>query len=127
MPGDMSEFAFLKSARDIDLDETVFEVLDRFGYLHGWFIGNAATAIRYVKFYDAKAADVILGTTEPKLTLPIPGTSGGTGAAANFISKKGIVFRNGISVVAVTGVADSDTTGAGSNEVVANLFFSDQS
>lgn len=111
----------LQTARDIDLDETPFAVSNTPGWLHGWFIGNAAAAIRYVKFYDALAADVVLGTTEPKLTFLIP--AGATGAAANFISEKGTRFSTAISAVAVTGVADSDTTGAGANEVVANIFF----
>jgi hypothetical protein len=124
---DFTEYSERKTARDIDLDDTVFAISDEPGELHGWYIGNAADAIRYVKIFDEKAADVVLGTTTPKLTLLIPGTTGETGAAANFIERKGIHFANGISAVAVTGVADADTTGAGENEVVANFIYSDQS
>jgi hypothetical protein len=104
--------------RSIDLDETEEEAKATAGQVFGWYIYNANAAARYVKFYNATAANVTVGTTTPVLTLPIPPTSG-----ANVFSDVGIAFSTAITVAATTGVADTDTGAPGANEVIINLFY----
>lgn len=110
--------------RSIDLDETEEEVVGKPAYLAGALIQNLhATDNRFVRFYDAAAADVTVGTTTPYLgairvaageTLQIDFRDAGG---------RGTPFPTAISVAATTGVADSDTGAPGANEVLATVFF----
>jgi hypothetical protein len=104
--------------RSIDLDESEEEVKASVGSVYGWFIFNAAASTRYVKFYNATAASVVVGTTAPVLTIPIP-----AGAGANIAMPHGLAFSTAITVAATTGVADNDTGAPGANEVIINLWY----
>lgn len=104
--------------RSIDLDETEEDVKTSAGQLYGWYIYNAASSVRYVKLYNATAANVTVGTTTPVMTIPIPATSG-----ANVEFTNGIPFSTAITAAATTGVADSDTGAPGANEVIVNLLY----
>jgi hypothetical protein len=108
--------------RSLDLDETEEEVKGTAGQVYGWFIANLATSTRFVKFYNDTAANVIVGTTAPVLTFPIPGNSTDD-IAANALGEHGITFSAAITVAATTGIADNDTGAPGANEVVVNLFY----
>lgn len=108
--------------RSIDLDETEEEVKASAGQVYGWFIANTATSTRFVKFYNATAANVTVGTTTPVLTLPIPGNSSDD-VAAHLLGAHGITFDTAITVAATTGVADNDTGAPGANEVIINVFY----
>ena len=105
--------------RSVDLDETEEEIKASAGQVFGWYIFNGASSTRYVKFYNATAASVTVGTTTPVLTIPVP-----AGAAANVFSEIGIAFSTAISAAATTGVADADTGAPGANEVIVNVFYS---
>ena len=80
------------------------------GYVvKGWNIINTAnTTDVYVKFYNNVASSVTLGTTTPVLTLHVP-ANGSVFLEAN---KNNDIrnFDTGMSVVCVTGLADSSTT-----------------
>lgn len=104
--------------RSLDLDETEEDVKTAAGKLYGWYIFNAAASTRYVKFYNATAASVTVGSTTPVLTVPIP-----AGSAANVEYTNGIPFSTAICVAATTGVADSDTGAPAANDVVVNIFY----
>jgi hypothetical protein len=104
--------------RSLDLDETEEDVKTSEGKLYGYYIFNAATSVRYVKFYNATAANVTVGTTTPVMTVPVP-----AGSAANLIGSVGIQFSTAICVAATTGVADSDTGAPAANEVVVNIWY----
>lgn len=108
--------------RSIDLDETEEEAKATAGCVYGYYIANLATSTRFVKFYNATAANVTVGTTTPVLTLPIPGNSTDD-VGANMLGGVGITFDTAITVAATTGVADNDTGAPGANEVVINLFY----
>jgi hypothetical protein len=108
--------------RSIDLDETEEEVKATAGQVYGWFIANLATSTRFVRFYNDTAANVIVGTTAPAMTLPIPGNSSDD-VAANALGGHGITFGTAICVAATTGVADNDTGAPGANEVVINVLY----
>lgn len=108
--------------RSIDLDESEEEAKATAGCVYGYYIANLATSTRFVKFYNATAANVTVGTTTPVLTLPIPGNSTDD-VGANMLGGVGITFDTAITVAATTGVADNDTGAPGANEVVINLFY----
>jgi hypothetical protein len=112
----------LDTFKSLDLDETEEQVKATAGQLYGWWIFNAATSIRYVKFYNDTAANVTVGTTTPLFTLPIPAAASG-GVAANALGSHGITFSAAITVAATTGLADNDTGAPGANEVVVMLFY----
>lgn len=111
-------FGGLSLFRTIDLDETEEDVKTSAGTLYGYFIFNAAATTRYVKFYNATAANVTVGTTTPVMTIPIP-----AGAAANVEFSNGIGFSTAICIAATTGVADADTGAPAANDVVMNVFY----
>jgi hypothetical protein len=87
--------------------------------VYGYYLANLhASAWRYVKFYDADADDVTVGSTTPLLTVPVP-----PGSAANLAIPQGIAFANAITLAATTGAADADSGAPGANEVVANVLY----
>lgn len=110
--------------RSIDLDESEEEVKATAGTLYGGIVMNLATSLRYLKFYNATAANVTVGTTTPVLTIPIPLAA--SSDASGFvlpIPSQGVAFSTAICVAATTGLADNDTGAPGANEVVVNLFY----
>lgn len=105
--------------RSIDLDETEEAVKASAGQVFGYYIYNAnASNARFVKFYNATVATVVVGTTTPVLTIPIPPAS-----AANVSFPHGIAFDTAITVAATTAVADADTGAPSANDVVVNIFY----
>lgn len=108
----------LSIGKVLDSDETEDDIKTAAGTLYGWWIFNSAASTRYVKFYNATAASVTVGTTTPVLTLPVP-----AGAAANLLSPIGIAFSTAISVATTTGLADNDTGAPGANEVTVMAFY----
>lgn len=110
--------------RSLDLDETEEEVKATAGSVYGGWVTNTATATRWIKFYNATAANVTVGTTTPVLTFGIPGNSTDDIAAVLGVGgSNGLAFSTAITVAATTGVADADTGAPGANEVVVNLWF----
>ena len=84
---------------------------------------NLSNAVIYLKFYNAAAANVTVGTTTPVLTIPVatPGDTNGAGFTSEIT--RGLGFDTGITVAATTGIADSDTGAPEVNDVVLNLGF----
>lgn len=108
--------------RTLDLDETEEEVKASAGTVYGWYFFNNSTSIRYLKFYNATAASVSVGTTTPVMTFPIPAVSSG-GIAANMLGGVGIKFDTAITVAVTTGLADADTGAPSANDVILNLWY----
>lgn len=104
--------------RSIDLDETEEEIKSTAGNLYGYYVHNKSTSTIYLKFYNATAANVTVGTTTPVLTFPIP-----AGASANVGFAFPIGFSTAITAAATTGVADSDTGAPATNDVIINVFY----
>lgn len=108
--------------RSIDLDETEEEVKASAGTVYGIWFSNLATSTRFLKFYNATAASVTVGTTTPALTLALPGNA--TDDVSGVIAlAQGVKFSTAITVAATTGVADADTGAPGANEVLVNIFY----
>lgn len=104
--------------RTLDADETEEAVKAAAGQVFGWYLYNDGATEVYVKLYDASVATVVVGTTTPVMTIPVP-----PGSAANVVSPIGIAFATAITIAATTGVADNDTTAPAANQVVANIFY----
>lgn len=109
--------------RSLDLDETEEDVKTSAGQVYGMWVTNTATSTRFVKFYNATAANVTVGTTTPVITIGIPGNTSDD-VSGNFgPGGMGIAFGTAISVAATTGAADNDTGAPGANEVIVNIFY----
>lgn len=104
--------------KTLDLDETEEDVKTSAGNLYGFIITNVSAGTRYVKFYNATAASVTVGSTTPVMVVAVP-TGAGVSAAYPF----GIPFNTAICVAATTGVADADTGAPGANEVICTFFY----
>lgn len=101
--------------RSIDLDESEEEVKATEGVLFSIYASNTNAAARWLKLYNATAANTTVGTTVPVATFYLP-PSGASPVKVEF--DKGLYFSTGICAAATTGVADADTGAPGENEVV---------
>lgn len=100
----------LSEDRKVNLTSTKHEVKVGDGNLLGWNIINPNASAIYVKFYEDLIANVIVGTTTPKLTIMVP-ANGTVYVAPNCVQE---FFLDGIVMAATTGSADSDNTNPGS-------------
>lgn len=108
--------------RSLDLDETEEDVKTSAGCVYGMWVTNTATSTRWIKFYNATAASVTVGSTTPVITWGIPGNTSDD-VSAVFAGGNGIQFDTAISVAATTGVADADTGAPAANDVIINVFY----
>lgn len=106
--------------RSLDIDETEEDVKTSAGQLYFIHAMNMVATARYLKFYNATAANVTVGSTTPVLTFPIPANST-TGAGFTVSIPQGLAFGTAISVACTTGIADADTGAPGANDVIINL------
>lgn len=108
--------------KSLDLDETEEEVKATAGKVFWVHALNLTATKHYLKFYNATAASVTVGTTTPVLTFPIPtmGDTNGAGFTINF-GDAGIQFSTAICIAATTGFADNDTGAPAANAVIVNL------
>ena len=108
--------------KNIDVDESEDQIKGTAGQVYWIAAFNLATAVRYLKFYNATAASVTVGSTTPDLTFPIP-TQNASANGAGFVLSipNGIAFSTAITIAATTGVADDNSGAPGTNEVVVSI------
>jgi hypothetical protein len=109
--------------RSIDLDESEEQVKGSPGRVGGFSATNTRTdGPVYVKFYNATAANVTVGTTTPKITklIPTQGDSNGSGREENW-GIRGVEFDTAITVACTTGRADNDTGAPGAGECICHV------
>ena len=104
--------------RSIDIDESEEEVKASAGNVYGYYFANTNAAARYLKFYNATAASVSVGTTTPVMTLYMPPSSAGHVAFPYPIG-----FATAICVAATTGVADADTGAPSANDCLVMVYY----
>lgn len=109
--------------RSLDLDETEEEVSAAACTVYSVWVTNTSTGTRFVKFYNATAANTTVGTTTPLITIGIPGNATDDIAGHFAGGGYGITFGTALTVAATTGVADADTGAPGANDVVINIFY----
>lgn len=107
--------------RSLDIDETEEEVKASAGVLYSIAAFNRTATPLYLKFYNATAANVTVGTTTPVLTFVVPANADSDGAGFVLEKTYGWTFDTAISVACTTGVADADTGAPGANDCVINL------
>lgn len=96
----------LSEERKVNLTNVGYEVKASAANLLGWNIINPNGSAVYVKFYDALAAAVTVGTTTPKLTIMVP-ANGAVYIAPNCIQEQ---FADAITMAVTTGASDADAT-----------------
>lgn len=107
--------------KNIDVDESEDQVKGTAGQVYWIHAINVGSSVRYLKFYNATAASVTVGTTVPDLTFPVPTQGDANGAGFTLSIPNGIAFGTAITIAATTGVADNDSGAPGANEVIVNL------
>lgn len=107
--------------RSLDIDETEEEVKATAGQLFSIIAMNRTAAPLYLKFYNATAANVTVGSTAPVLTIPVPANADSDVAGFVWNNEIGFAFSTAITVACTTGVADNDTGAPGANDCVINL------
>lgn len=108
----------LSTFRSLDLDETEEDIKTSAGQIYAYYIYNNAASTRFIKVYNATAANVTVGSTTPVWTIPVP-----AGSAANLAFEHGVVFDTAISAAATTAVADADTGAPSANDVVIMVWY----
>lgn len=107
--------------KNLDVDESEDEVKGTAGQVYWIHAINLTAAPLYLKFYNATAGDVTVGTTTPVLTFPVPANADSDGAGFNISIPNGIAFSTAITIAATTGFADNDTGAPGANNLIVNL------
>lgn len=118
MPANVNTSNGLRIFRSIDLDETEEEIKASEGVVFFIYASNTAATARWLKLYNATAANTTVGTTAPVATFYLPAS--GANPVKLDISE-GLRFDTAITAAATTGVADNDTGAPGANEVVLVL------
>lgn len=107
-------------AKLLDIDETEDEIKATAGKVGGWAITNLHSATVYVKFFNATAANVTVGSTAPTITIAIPAATG----IVMPLGGPGIAFGTAICIAATLDEADADATAIPSaNLVVGTVFY----
>lgn len=101
--------------KNIDVDESEDQAVSTACILRGFYAyNNAASGTkRFLKLYNALAANVIVGTTVPDMTFELDGGQG-------LIWSIPLKFNIALTVAATTGVADDDTGAPSANDVIFN-------
>lgn len=107
--------------RSLDIDESEEEIKATAGQVFSIAAFNRTAAPLYLKFYNATAANVTVGSTTPVLTFVVPGNADSDGAGFIWNNEIGFAFGTAITVACTTGVADADTGAPGANDCVINV------
>jgi len=93
---------------NLDVDETEDAVKASAGQLYELYCNNTTAAQLFVKIYDATVATVVVGTTTPVMTIPVPANADLDGAGVVRSWPMGLAFATAITIAATTGAADND-------------------
>ena len=107
--------------KNIDVDESEDAVKATAGQVYWIHAINTTAALLYLKFYNATTATVVVGTTVPDLTFPVPANADSDGAGFTLSIPNGITFTTAITIAATTGVSDADAGAPGANAMIVNL------
>lgn len=107
--------------RSLDIDESEEEVKATAGQVFTITAFNTTAAPLYLKFYNATAASVTVGSTTPVLTFLVPGNADSDGAGFVHSTEIGYAFGTAITVACTTAIADADTGAPGANACLVNI------
>ena len=112
--------------KSLDIDETEEEIKATAGQVFGFFFGNMSGSTRYLKFFNATASGVVVGTASPP-SVPVavfvlPGNAtDDVAGTVNFACP--VQFDTAITVACTTGLADTDTGAPGANDVAIVVYY----
>ena len=108
--------------KNLDVDESEDTVKASAGQIYWIQAINLSAVPLFLKFYNATVASVVVGTTVPDLTFPVP-TQAATVNGSGFVLSvpNGIAFGTAITIAATTGFADADTGAPGANDLIVNM------
>lgn len=109
--------------RSLDLDETEEDVKTTPGCLFKLRLTNRTTSVRYVKLYNDTAANVVVGTTAPLDTIPLPANASDYTVLTESFGGLGLTFSVALSIACTTGFADNDTGAPGANDVIVSAYY----
>jgi hypothetical protein len=109
--------------RSLDLDETEEEVKATAGCLFKLRATNRTTSVRYLKLYNATAANTTVGTTTPIDTIPLPANASDYTVLTESFGGLGLTFDTALSMAVTTGFADNDTGAPGANDVIVSAYY----
>jgi hypothetical protein len=109
--------------KSIDLDESEEEIKATAGQVYAIHAMNLKASVLYLKIYNATAATVVVGTTAPDITIPLPTQGDTNGAGFTWQIPQGIAFGTAITVACTTGIADNDSGAPGANECVVTILY----
>lgn len=109
--------------RTLDLDETEEEVKATAGCLYKLRVTNRTATVRYVKLYNATAANTTVGTTTPLDTIPIPANASDYTVLTESFGGLGLTFDTALSIAATTGFADNDVGAPGANDLIVSVYY----
>jgi len=104
--------------RSLDLDESEEEVKATAGQVYSIKGYNANAAVRYLKLYNATAANVTVGTTTPVITIPLEAQK-----VFEWNPSFPATFATAITAAATTGLADNDTGAPSANDIIINILY----
>ena len=107
--------------RSLDIDETEEEIKGTAGQLFTITAFNRTASPLYLKFYNATAANVTVGTTTPVLTFLVPANADSDGAGFIHETEIGYAFGTAMTVACTTAIADNDTGAPGANDCLINV------
>lgn len=86
------------------------------GQVGGWYIYNSNASARKVAFHNTAGTPTAGSSVFFSVVIP-------PSSAANVEFANGIAFSTGIAITTVTGIADSDSTSVGANDLLINIFY----
>ncbi len=101
--------------KNLDIDESEDDISTSACTLYSLILTNLATTTRYVKLYNATAANTTVGSTTPTWTIAVP-----AGAGFVYSSSVGTAFSTALCIASTTAVGDADSGAPGTNDVVAS-------
>lgn len=105
--------------KSTDIDETEEDVKTSAGQVYAIYCVNTNASARFLKLYNATAANTTVGSTATVMDLLVPPSN--SGFYLQF--PNGVAFSTAICVAATTGVGDSDTGAPGGSEVQVHVFY----
>lgn len=113
----------LSSFKSVDLDETEEAIKTSQGSIFCYYFYNKhATDTRFFKLYNDTVANVIVGTTTPKKTYPVPAKGGANVCISpNNYYTNGMYFDTAITAACTTGEADNDTGAPSVGDCIINI------
>jgi hypothetical protein len=108
-------FMASNSGGSIALTNTYQMIKNTAGQIYGYYIYNPNSVVTYVHLYNTATGSITVGTTAPKVTLPIPAS-----AAANLSIPPGLAFG---TTIAISATATAGGTGSPTTPIDANIWY----